>query len=583
MTPPPHAPVPSSLAATAALLVVDGFDLYLDRFRIMTRDARPHFERRDWDAVQRGSARRLDLYGGCVVQAVEAVRDLLGSHVEDRDTWKAIRDAYRFRPVAPSERELAETFYNSIVRRIFHTVGVDPSVEFVQADTSPPRYAAPWSFTERFPAGEGLAAAIERALEATPFGLRWDDRTGDARRAAAALEAHLGGEPVTAVEFAREPFFRGKGAYLVGQAHTARGSHPLLLALRNPEGRILLDAALFTEDELSVIFSFAHTYFFVDVDRPKEMVDYLACLLPRKPIQDLWTALGFNRHGKTELYRSLLHHLATSEDRFQVAPGQRGLVMIVFVLPGFDVVFKVIRDRFPPPKSVTHEEVRAKYRLVFRHDRAGRLVDAQEFEHLEFPAERFEPALLEELRREASELVSVRDGKVSIRHLYTERRLVPLDVFLRDAAPEDARAAVLDYGQVLRDLAATNIFPGDMLLKNFGVSRHGRLIFYDYDELCLLTECRFRDLPPPSTSEEEVASEPWYFVGEHDIFPEEFRSFLGLRGEPLDHFLAAHGELLRPEFWRRMQDLHRRHVVPEIYPYPATRRLRAGDRRSAPR
>jgi len=354
---------------------------------------------------------------------------------------------------------------------------------------------------------------------------------------------------------------------------------PLLLALRNPAGRILLDAALLTEDEFSVIFSFAHTYFFVDLEHVKEMVDFLASLLPRKPISDLWSALGFNRHGKTELYRSLLHNLANSRERFETAVGQRGLVMVVFALPGFDVVFKVIRDRFPPPKTVTHEEVREKYRLVFRHDRAGRLVDAQEFEHLEFPLERFAPDLLAELRTSASEAVDVRQGTVVLRHLYTERRLVPLDVFLHDAPPIEARAAVEDYGQVLRDLAATNIFPGDMLLKNFGVSRHGRVIFYDYDELCLLTDCRFRDLPKAETTEEEVASEPWYFVGEHDIFPEEFRAFLGLRGELLEHFLAAHRELLEPAFWRRMQEIHRRGAVPDIFPYPASRRLRPDDTR----
>jgi isocitrate dehydrogenase kinase/phosphatase len=579
MTTPPPEGARRDLAAAAALLITDGFDLYLDRFRVLTREARPHFERRAWDAVQRDAKRRLDLYGGCVVQTVDAVRTLLGERAAERDVWKSIRDAFGFQPVAPSERELAETFFNSIVRRIFHTVGVDPMVEFVRAEETPARYREPWSFTERFPFETTTAALMERALRASPFGIRWDDLAGDAARAAEALERHLGGDAIEAIEMVREPFFRGKGAYLVGQVHAAGGRHPLLLALRNPGGRLFVDAALFTEDEFSVVFSFAHTYFFVELDRPKEMIDYLASLLPRKPISDLWAAVGFNRHGKTELYRSLLHHLATTDGRFHTAAGQRGLVMIVFALPGFDVVFKVIRDRFPPPKTVTHAEVREKYRLVFRHDRAGRLVDAQEFEHLEFPAERFEPRLLDELTREASELVSVRDGRVILRHLYTERQLIPLDLYIQQAPAEAARHAVLDYGQVLRDLAATNIFPGDMLLKNFGVSRHGRVIFYDYDELCLLTDCNFRDLPAATSVEEEVASEPWYFVGDDDIFPEEFRSFLGLRGDLLRHFLSAHEELLRPEFWRRTQEFHRRGVVPDIFPYPAARRLRTAERR----
>jgi len=574
---------PTRLAATAAERIAEGFERYLDRFRALTREARPNFERGDWPAIQRDAKNRLDLYGGFVVQSVAAIRDLLGPGAGERQAWASIRSVFERRLALHPERELAETYFNSNVRRIFHTVGVDPLVEFVRAESSPPRYEAPWSFTVTVPREGTLEAAFERLLLAVGLETPWDDLAGDAARAAAALAAEAPPAEIQAIEFVRAPFFRGKGAYLVGQILTRDDRLPLLLALRNPNGRVQLDAALFTEDEFSVVFSFAHTYFFVDLERVKEMVDYLSSILPRKPIADLWSALGFHRHGKTELYRSLLSHLASSAERFQVAVGQRGLVMVVFALPGFDVVFKIIRDRFPPPKTVTHAVVREKYRLVFRHDRAGRLVDAQEFEHLEFPLERFTPDLLEELRTSASEQVEVRADTVVLRHLYTERQLVPLDVFLTDAPPGAARAAVRDYGQVVKDLAATNIFPGDMLLKNFGVSRHGRVIFYDYDELCLLTECRFRNLPPATTSEEEVALEPWYFVGENDIFPEEFRSFLGLKAEYLDHFLAAHGELLEPAFWWRMQELHRRGVVPDIYPYPAARRLRPDDGRGETR
>src|SRR5262249_46601739 len=277
--------------------------------------------------------------------------------------------------------------------------------------------------------------------------------------------------------------FRGKGAYLVGRLVTDHGALPLLLALRNPAGRVVVDAVLLTEDEVSIVFSFARAYFFVGYGRPREVVDYLRVLMPRKPLSELYTSLGFQPHAKPELHRSLLHHLATHDDRFEIAPGQRGMVMCVFTLPGFDVVFKVIRDRFDPPKTATRDEVREKYRLVFRHDRAGRLVDAMEVEHLEFARERFAPQLPPMLLALAGATVRVADDRVVIRHLYTERRLRPLDLYLGEADADAAREAVLDYGQVLRDLAATNIFPGDMLLKNFGVSRHGRLIFYDYDEL----------------------------------------------------------------------------------------------------
>jgi isocitrate dehydrogenase kinase/phosphatase len=296
--------------------------------------------------------------------------------------------------------------------------------------------------------------------------------------------------------------------------------------------------------------------------------------MPRKPLGELYTSLGHNKHGKTVFYRALLHHLATTDDCFDIAPGARGMVMLVFTLPRYDAVFKIIRDRFAFPKSTTRAEVMGKYQLVFKRDRAGRLVDAQEFENLRFDRNRFSERLLDELATEAADTVTIDDDSVTIGHVYTERKMTPLDLYLQHASPSAGRAAILDYGEVLRDLAATNIFPGDLLLKNFGVTRHGRLVFYDYDELSLLSDCRFRVLPIATTPEEELAAEPWYHVGPHDIFPEEFLPFLRIPDDLKDVFLARHAALLEPRFWWAMQELHRSGVVADILPYPESRRLR---------
>ncbi|MFN8587162.1 MAG: bifunctional isocitrate dehydrogenase kinase/phosphatase [Candidatus Eisenbacteria bacterium] len=568
---------PAAVAAhEAAGAIAEAFLGWRRGFRMLSRAARRHFEQCDWHATQRDSSRRLDLYNDSVGAALRGVRDLLGERFEHRATWAEIRAAFDARVGERPDDELAETFFNSVVRRVFHTVGVAPDVEFVASAATPAEHHAPWSHTRVHARTGALADVFRDVLTGSGLEAPWDDLEGDCARLAEAVRPHLPTGRVTAVEIVRAPFFRGKAAYLAGQVHSDEGSLPLVIALLNPAGRIVVDAALFTEDDVSVVFSFARSYFFVEVDDPREMVDWLLTLMPRKPASDLWNSLGFHRHGKTELFRSLLDHLRATDEKFVVAPGKRGMVMAVFVLPGFDVVFKVIRDRFEYPKTVTHAQVREKYDIVYRHDRAGRLVDAQRFEHLEFPADRFDPALLDELLTSTSETVR-RDGdRVVIAHLYTERRLVPLDVYLEGAAPEAAALAVTDYGQALKDLAATNIFPGDMLLKNFGVTRHGRTVFYDYDELCLLTECRFRDLPTASGGDEEVAAEPWYFVDERDVFPEEFRTFLGLRGELLAAFLSAHGDLLTAEFWRRMQDRVLRGEVIEIFPYRRSSRLRPG-------
>lgn len=558
-----------------AEIIAESFRSYVSGFRDLTRHARAHFESANWHGLQRDAALRFDLYADAVNDGLLRLRPLLGERIEERPTWTALREAYAAANAGRGDVELAESFFNSFTRKIFHTIGIDPTVEFISSRVSGRPGAGPGSATVHFARNGPLHGLIREILEAYRFAPGWHDADGDARRVASAMEAELEGLRVDAVDLARPVFFRGKAAYLVGRVETDGGNLPLVLALTNPAGKIVVDALLLDEDEVSIVFSFARSYFFVEMEWPRDTVSFLKSIMPRKAVAELYNAVGCNKHGKTELYRSILRHLETTDDRFEIAPGQRGMVMSVFTLPKLDVVFKVIKDRFDYPKTVTHEEVRGKYSLVFRHDRAGRLVDAQEFEHLEFDAARFSPAVRHELESVATETVQFRGDTVVIGHLYTERRLRPLDMYLGEADDRAAHRAVIEYGQVLRDLAATNIFPGDMLLKNFGVTRHGRLIFYDYDELCLLTDCNFRTLPQAKSDLEETASEPWYYVGERDIFPEEFRSFLGLRRELLATFLKHHEELLRVDFWHRMQDLHHRGEVVDIFPYRAARRLSA--------
>jgi isocitrate dehydrogenase kinase/phosphatase len=581
----------------AAGLIRDAFGDWRERFSAITRRARSHFESRDWQAVQRDSARRLDLYGEAVGEAIALLGALLQDRLEDRALWETLRGAYARFVEGRHDAALARTFFNSITRKLFRTIGVDPRIEFVgdgeDGAAADPSVVTAARGPAAFPAfDEGASVAISfqrdgagaasienlvrRVLEHVAFGAAWEDFERDVALVSTALQGDPGAASLAGLDMARAVFYRGKGAYLVGRAWTGEGARPFLLALVHPSGGVAVDALLLTEDEVSIVFSFARSYFFVEMERPADLVAFLGAIMPRKPLAELYNAVGCDKHGKTELYHALLRHLEKTDDRFEFAPGQRGMVMCVFTLPGLGIVFKVIRDRFAAPKTVTHDEVRAKYRLVFRHDRAGRLVDAQEFEHLSFDRRRFQPELLSVLTELCADTVRVSGDRVIVRHLYTERRLTPLDVYLKDAPGEAARAAVLDYGQVLRDLAATNIFPGDMLPKNFGVSRHGRLIFYDYDELCLLSECRFRLLPEPRDDWEEGAAEPAFHVGERDIFPEEFRAFLGFKGPLLNAFLEAHEELLGVRFWHRMQERLRRGEVIDIYPYGAQRQLRPG-------
>jgi isocitrate dehydrogenase kinase/phosphatase len=305
----------------------------------------------------------------------------------------------------------------------------------------------------------------------------------------------------------------------------------------------------------------------VDLDPVGPVVEFLRTLMPRKSLAELYTVLGRAKQGKTERYRSLYAHLASSDDRFVHAEGQRGMVMLVFTLGSYDSVFKVIRDRFPFPKTTSRPEVEDRYLFVFEHDRVGRLVDAQEFRRLRFPRSRFAPELLDELLRECAETCRLEGDDLIIGHCYIERRLKPLDVYLQTVEPAAARAAIRDYGRAIRELAMSNIFPGDLLLKNFGVSRNGRVIFYDYDELCLVTDCTYRDLPRARFDEDETRGEPWFYVGPNDVFPEQFLDFLGLRGELREEFLAHHADLLTADYWRELKAAHQAERWLEVLPY----------------
>lgn len=567
MTPAP----PAALAE----LVIAGYDEYCRRFAAVTARASRRFQAREWADGQEDARERILLYDVVVAETLGRARRRLEGRRPTRAEASDARACYRAWARGRSDSELAETFYNSVVRRLLGTVGADPVAEFVAeaVDEPDPGPAHPWA---AFDLEHGYARALGRALHSLPLDAPWHDRERRCERAADVLRREVGPEAEWrggTLEVLRPLFFRNKAAYMVGRIVRGDRLRPVVLALAHPPEGITLDAVLPTSDEASVVFGFTRSYLHADVGAPRATIEFLRSIMPLKRVDELYTALGFNRHGKTELYRTLLRELSDPAARFEPTPGTPGLVMSVFTLPQLNVVFKVIRDRFGHPKRTTRERVMSSYGLVFVSDRVGRLADAQQFEHLELPRARFSEEVLRDLLETAGRTVRVESDTVVIEHLYTERRVRPLDVYLREAEPAEARRATLDFGQAIKDLAAADIFPGDMLVKNFGVTRHGRVIFYDYDEVALLTDCRVRDRPPEPYPEAELAAAPDYYVGPNDIFPAEWRPFLGPPGPLRRELHEAHPELFDPEWWRDMQRRQRRDEVVDFYPYRAERRL----------
>ena len=341
----------------------------------------------------------------------------------------------------------------------------------------------------------------------------------------------------------------------------------MLPVLHNDVGQVYVDTVLFGSDKVSVIFSFTRSYFMVDVSIPSQYVLFLQQLMPAKPISEIYSAMGYNKHGKTYYHRSAYRHMLSTEDKFVIAPGIKGMVMTVFTMPSYDFVFKIIKDRFTPPKDMTREQVKQKYALVKRWDRAGRMADTQEFTNLAFARERFSDELMEELHRVAPSLIEEHGKALVIKHVYVERRMTPLNLYLRDATDDQLYAVMDEYGNAIKQLAAANIFPGDMLLKNFGVTRHGRVVFYDYDELQPLLDCNFREIPPPRSEADELSSQPWYSVAPNDIFPEEFRLFFSGNQRARIAFDEMHGEIYQASFWQGIQQQIRSGYVDDFFPY----------------
>jgi isocitrate dehydrogenase kinase/phosphatase len=576
-----------TIARKGAVAVKWGFEKYRSAFRRITRASQEHFQAANWQAARRDMVQRLSIYGGVVREVVEALFQIFGADVRDEALWAAMKAEFSALMGGRGDLELAETFYNSVTRKVFAGGGVSPEREYVHLDEQPLGTAALAPVrTYPFALGQmntafSTSTVGHQILDDYAFSVPYADYHGDARLVALEIEKAVSAawpyapQAFDFVEMLEPVFFRNKGAYLVGRVVRGDRSLPVILALLNRDARIWVDAVLLTEAEAGIVFSFTRSYFHVDVESPAGMIRFLKGLMPKKPVAELYASLGYDKHGKTELYRDLLRHLAKSGDRFERARGEKGLVMIVFTMPSYDVVFKVIRDAFGPTKTVTRSGVLERYRFVSEHDRAGRLVDTQQFEFLIFERARFEPSLLAELVSEASQAVEIDGDLVVLRHAYTERRVTPLNLYLHEATSDQVREAVLDFGKALRDLGATNIFPGDILLKNFGMTRSGRVVFYDYDELCLLTDVEFRELPK-LVEEEGGGGEPAFYVGPRDVFPEEFIHFFGFPRSQRELFVRVHKDLLEPAWWNRMKERHVRGEILDVFPYKAARRLHGG-------
>jgi isocitrate dehydrogenase kinase/phosphatase len=570
-----------SPAYRLAATILRGFDEYRARFKAITDDANRRFTQAAWREAQVASAERIDLYD----EKVQATRlRLMRTLDEDElihcERWGEARGHYTKMISQRLDYELAETYFNSLFCSLFHHRHIHNDWMFVYSSRESAAHRSGVELCRARRVDGDWGQALHWALGEAGLEMDFIDLARDAALGEASLQRLLPAAILDAddaeIELIESVFYRNKGAYLVGRIRGGGEQVPLVLPVLHEEGSgLYLDTLLVEPDEVSIIFSFTRAYFQVKVVVPSEFVAYLQELMPDKPEGELYASIGFFKHGKTEFFRALNRQVAKREDRFIIAPGVRGMVMAVFVLPSFRTVFKIIKDRFDPTKKMSRENVREKYRLVKRHDRVGRMADTEDFSNFITRKDHFDPECLEHLLEVAPSTVKLRGDKVLIKHCYTERMMTPLNLYIEDCEPEETRAVLRDYGNAIKQMAAANIFPGDMLLKNFGVTRHGRVIFYDYDEICYLTECNFRHIPEPLYPEQELADEPWYSVGPHDVFPEEFGPFLFADVRLRKMFYEMHPEIFDADYWKGLQKAINEGRVIDVYPYRNKQRFEA--------
>ena len=569
----------SQIAFDIARVLLDGFDKHYRLFRQSSQAARRHFEQMTWKQAQAEASERIAFYELRVKECVQTLEDEYDEADLSDNVWREVKLHYIGMLTDHRQPELAETFFNSVCCKILHRtyfnndfIFVRPAVstEYIEpADTTP-------TYRVYYPGAEGLEKSLRRMVTNFQFNGEFADLDRDVAQVAAWLSrvmGHAALEPNHQIQILSSPFFRNKGAYLVGKILNGGREYPFVIpVLHNRRGQLILDTVLTDVGLITLLFSFTRAYFQVDMEVPSAYVKFLRSMLPNKPRSEIYTILGLQKQGKAAFYRDFLHHLAHSSDRFEIAPGIRGLVMVVFSLPSFPYVFKAIKDSFPPPKETTRALVKEKYQLVKCHDRVGRMADTLEYSDVAFPRSRFSEELLAELKAVAPSLVEEDHDQIIVRHLYIERRMTPLNIWLTEAeaAGDEAKLehGVMEYGNAIKDLVAANIFPGDMLYKNFGVTRQGRVVFYDYDEIEYISDCNFRDIPAPRNEEDEMSAEPWYSVAKNDVFPEQFGVFLLGNPKVRQYFMKHHADLLTADFWRQRKSRIQEGQVEDVFPYP---------------
>lgn len=541
-----------------AHIIFNEYAQYRQQVEHYTALAAKRFIDADWQGQRLAVRSRIKLHDNCLTALHQQLANI-DSTYWTRERWKATYDHY-VKLLASKVDSLAISFFDAVGRLLYKgdaptylsSVAIE---ELVHTDTQ--LVSTAWQ-------GE---ASLMQLLKATGF---YDKIKAVEQKQLQLFSEfqqnhNVGNQGI--LQACTDLFYRNRHAYMVGRIVIETRSLPFILCFVHADDAIELNAVLFGEDALKNIFSFSRSYFLMHTQRPIVIVNFLRLLMPSKPEAQLYINLGYQFHGRELLLHTVEGQGKNLPELFTEAPGTRGLVMVVITQRSSEFVIKLIRDECKPPKNTLPEEVHQKYAFVAAQDRVGRLADAQRIDFLRLPRYAFPPALIDLIQAECSQSCALTAEWLVLRSVYVERKLVPLNIFLETNSGDQLYQALLDFGNAIREMAMSNIFAGDLLIKNFGVTPEGRVIFYDYDEIVPVTSCNFRVMPAPANHEQEYENESWLVVKDEDVFPEEWPKFLIAEGPQREFCKDQHADIFRASYWNAIKNMHERGEIVDIQPY----------------
>ncbi|MEM6265131.1 MAG: bifunctional isocitrate dehydrogenase kinase/phosphatase [Bacteroidota bacterium] len=566
----------TSLVNQLATEILSSFEAYLEDFNGLTRHAGTCFVNKNWDGLMNSSQERLSLYKKSIQEVADSIcLAIAGSH---ENVWPETRERYLRMVSHRVDHNIAKTYFNSVYRRACTGVGIDENHMFSNPSYTATHFQSAQPIFYSYQLDDFSIESTRNILEQHKLPIKFEDINRDAGLIYDKLQQEIliayGRDYESRIEVLKSVFYRNKSAYLMGRVRVMGRILPFIVPILHGANGLYVDTLLLVPNEAYHVFSYARSYFMAEVEIPSEVVTFLQSFMPLKKKHELYSAIGFYKHGKTKFFLDFSQYQESTDEKLELAPGSRGMTMVVFNFPGYDMVFKVIRDRFHPAKKLTEEDIKSNYEIVYYGDRLGRMAQTMEFDYFAFDRDKFSPELLAELQEKAPSKLEIQSDKIIIKHLYLQRKLTPLNLYLKEANVKDAKAALDEYGNAIKQLAAADIFPGELQLENFGVTRFRRVVFYDYDQMCYLKEINFREVPAARHIGEYYELNPWFATQSNDVFPEEFkRVLIGLDRNLVEYFKEKHGDLFDLSFLKTQQKINFSQTAEAYMPYKETLRF----------